>query len=714
MSGQPFTLYINLMKNKFLLLFGLSFCLLLEGLFCFAEDFTLPEPTKDEYIYFTADQAVYDKENSIVAIKGNAEIYIEDGISSTRVIKSDDIQVYIKEQILVSQGKTVIEDEKGIFTSDGIKIDLASKAVIMENISADYPPIRVLSTKSIQAEDNKYILKKANITCCNYEKPHYTLYVGKADLIPNDRIWAVNAVVKIGKVPVFYLPFMYRSLNTDRLFTTYVDFDQSDNTGFGFLTSTVYAKNNFVAKANLDYYTRSGFGYGAEIGYEDPQKFRGSLQAYTIYDKVEKKQRWGVDGGYWWEVADTSDSLNKGKGAIYFSQFETRNVSDADFNDDFFRSNPYVVSPDKLTRISAVRQSNSNTLRIGYTNRDELNPDDKTYFNAEEYAPKTDWIFNPFTVKGTGGIVNNFAIGFNNAKLGDYNFVQYLNADWKSSKSFKLHPNFTLTPSGYYKQDAILKDPTNNDEDTFVSRYGGEVNLRSNLKTGLLDIGYRYTKRSTGGSLTNSGSGDTSEEENLIYIQNYYMLGQNFYFKLGSGYDLRKSDESWQTKYRIEPVLGEIGYFSPLTGASFYLQDIYDVHSANQAFVLDSIFKSFGDSYANFGITNYSTDRDTFLFTTKFLIAPKNWTWRADMGIDISARDSHVGAYSKHIKIYKDFHDIGIMVGVRDRNQNLSFSFRINVYCGKGDNKQIKSNAELQSDKYWRPWRDEGMIRDNF
>lgn len=674
-----------------------------------AEDFELPSPTKGEFIYYTADETVYDKNNSVVAIKGSAEIYIEDG-QTTRVIKGDDIQVYVKEQILVSKGTTVIEDEKGVFTSNGIKFDLASKAVIMEDIKADYSPIRVLSTKSLEAEDGEYILRKANITCCDFEKPHYTLYVGKADLIPGDRIWATNAVVKIGKVPVFYLPFVYRSLNTDRLFTTYVDFDQSDNTGFGFLTSTVYAKNNFAAKANLDYYTRSGFGYGAEVAYEDPQRFRGSLQAYTIHDKVQDEQRWGIDGGYWWEVADTSDSLNKGSGAIYFSQFETRNVSDADFNDDFFRSNPYVVSPDKLTRLSAVRQSGWETFRIGYTMREQLNADDKTYSNAEEYAPKIDWIFNPFVIKGTGGIVNNFSLGFNNAKIEEYDFVQYINANWRSSKDFKLHPNFTLTPSVFYKQDAILKDPTNNDEDTFVGRYGGELNLRSNLITGLLDIGYRYTKRTASGSLTNIEYQDTDEEENLVYVQNYYMLGQNFYFKLAGGYDLRDSSESWDAKYRVEPITAEAGYFSPYTGANFFLQNIYDVHNGNQAFVLDSTFKSIGDSYANFGMTNYSTDRDKFLFTTKFLIAPKNFTWRADMGIDVSVSDSSLYAYSKHIKIYKDFHDISVMVGVRDRNQNLSFSFRINILCGAGK----KNKALTQADEYWRPWRDDNMVRDNF
>lgn len=694
------------MKNRFFTVLLALFA----AVNLFAENFELPPPTKGEYIYYTADETLYDKNNGVASITGNVEIYIEDG-QTTRVIKSQDVQVYIKEQILVSKGETVIEDDKGVFTSQGVKFDLASKAVIMEDISVNYPPIRVLSTKKLDANDGRYILRKAHITCCDYTKPHYTLYVGKADLIPGDRIWATNAVVKLGKIPVFYLPFVYRSLNTDRLFTTYVDFDQSDNTGFGFLTSTVYSKNDFVAKANLDYYTKSGFGYGAEIAYEDPQRFRGSLQAYTIYDKVQEDQRWGIDGGYWWEVADTSDSLNKGSGAIYFSQFETRNVSDADFNDDFFRSNPYVVSPDQITRLSVVRQSSNSTFRVGYTNREELNEADKTYSNAEEYAPKVDLVFNPFVIKGTGGIVNNVAVGFNNAQLEDYDFVQYLNASWRSSKDFKLHPNFTLTPSAFYKQDAILKDPTNNDEDTFVGRYGGELNFRSNLITGLLDIGYRYTKRTASGSLTNIEYQDSDEEENLVYISNYYMLGRDFYFRLASGYDLRNSSEDWQAKYRIEPITAEAGYFSPITGAHLYLQNIYDINKGNQAFVLDSTFKSFGESYASLGVTNYNTDKHNFLFTTKFLIAPKNFTWRADMGIDVSVNDSSVYAYSKHIKLYKDFHDLSVMVGLRDRKQNLSFFFRINILCGA---KNRKNETMTQSDKYWRPWRDDGMVRDNF
>lgn len=696
----------NKMKNK---LFSLLVLFILPVFLC-GQNNVLPSPTKEDFIYFTADEVIYDKEQGIAELNGNVEIILDQNKMQGQIskIKAGKIQVLTEEQILMTEGPTIIEQDGNFIEIQDIHFDIASRKLIMKGLSADYGPIRVLEAKDIEAKQDQYILKKAELTCCSIEKPHYTLYVGKADLIPEDRIIAYNAVLKIGKVPVFYFPIFYRSLNTDRLFTTYIDFDQSANTGFGFLTSTVYARNNFRAAANLDYYTKSGIGYGLDIGYLAPQKFRGSLQAYTIYDEEKDEQRWGVDGGYWWQIHDSSDSLNNKGGAIYFSQFETRNVSDADFNDDFFRSNPYVVSPDKLTRASIVRQTRKSTFRVSYSNRRQLNPDDKTYSNSEEVLPKVDWIFNPFVLPYTGGVVNNFSVSFNNTRIENYDFVQYFQTKWNSAKDFKLHKNFTLTPSAFYNQEIILKDPTNNDEDKFVGRYGGQLNLRSNLITGMLDIGYRYTKRNQNGALTSENPFDPKEEENLVYIQNYYLPTPNLYFKLGSGYNLQNSQDSWEAKYRVEPILAEVGYFSQKTGSSIYIQNLYDIHNANQAFVIDAILKNLSGSSAKFGVVNYSTNRDSFLFTTQFTIAPKNITWRTDMGLDFEIHDSSIHAYSKHIKVYKDFHDVSLMVGVRDRNQNLSFSFRINVMCGGVDKRQTQTQA---SEQYY-PWHDNQMLRD--
>ena len=52
---------------------------------------------------------------------------------------------------------------------------------------------------------------------------------------------------------------------------------------------------------------------------------------------------------------------------------------------------------------------------------------------------------------------------------------------------------------------------------------------------------------------------------------------------------------------------------------------------------------------------------------------------------------------SEDIKIYKDFHDFTLMLGVRDRNQNLSFNFMINIRCGGKDEEQTQTQKRVSN-----------------
>ncbi|MDR0646250.1 MAG: hypothetical protein LBG46_04670, partial [Elusimicrobiota bacterium] len=622
------------MKNKILVLL---FVFILP-MTSYSADFELPKPEKDEFIYFTADEVTYDRENGVAELKGNVEIFLNDK-TAKKIVKGTNIQIFTNEQILISNGPTIIEDEAGLLSTQDVHFDLASRRLIMKEAKADFSPIRVLSDRSIEVENGAYTLRKAAITCCDKEKPHYAIYAGKVYIKPEERIYAVNAVVKIGKIPVFYLPFIYRSLNPNHLFTTYVDFDQSSHTGFGLLTSTVLSINRFRAAANLDYYTKSGFGYGAEVSYDEPRKFQGSLQAYAIRDNNKEENRWGLNGRYWWQMRDSSNSLNNDNGgAMYFGQTEIRTVSDADFNDDFFRANPYSVSAEQLTRMSVARQSRSNTFRLSYSNLRSLDATKDAFVNTEEILPKLELIYNPFTVKELGGIVNSVAFSLNNVRKKDDNFVQYMEGKWVASRDLKPHRNFTFTPSAWYNQQIILKDPTNNEEDKFVARYGGQLNLRSDLLSGLLDIGYRYEKRSASGSFTSDDDiFDNGEESNQIYVQNYYIAAPNFYFKLGGGYDLRGTRQSWDFKNRAETLTVEAGYFSPYSGSNIFVQNLYNIDGGNHAFIANGTLKAKNGSFFNLGVANYDTARDTFLFTSKIALAPKRWTWRTDFGLDFSA-----------------------------------------------------------------------------
>ena len=53
-------------------------------------------------------------------------------------------------------------------------------------------------------------------------------------------------------------------------------------------------------------------------------------------------------------------------------------------------------------------------------------------------------------------------------------------------------------------------------------------------------------------------------------------------------------------------------------------------------------------------------------------------------------------------------HDAQAEFTIRDRNDNLSFAFRINILCG--GNKRLQ--GQIPEDAYWYPWRSQGDLRD--
>ena len=694
-------------KNKILI----SLFFLLTGAFAFCQSSNLPAPDKEDFIYFTADEISYNTKTGVAELSGNALVSVNKDNDQYNIM-GDGFEIIPKEQTISSSGPVTLQNNDGTFSLKDFSYNTKSKSVVVDDFSAQYGPMRIISAEKFSGDEHTYILKKARLTCCDKEEPHYTLSLNKATLKPEESISGTNAVGRLGKVPVLWLPYFYRSLRNDHIFTTYLDFGQSANTGLALLTSTVYSKGNFAATGNLDYYTKAGLGYGLNLGYDDPKKFRGDIQTYTIKDNVMDKQRWGINGGFWWEMYDSSDSLNNENGAIYFAQFKTRTVSDPEFNNDFFRNNPYVVSPDKLVQTSLVRQSRVSNFRLSYYDISKLDEMTKTFYNYKTDLPEIAWTFTPFVLPKTGGIVNNLNFSFNNTKYNerttdDNDFLQYFKATWRSSKSVRLSRFFTLTPSVFYNQEIGFKDPVSQEKDNYVGRYGAEVNFRSNLPTGALDFGYRYKHRTTDKVLVVDEYQNVfnREEQNNFYIQNYFMPTQNFYFKVASGFDIGKDKNSWDITERLTPLLAEIGFFNQKTGTNFFAQNLYDFANGNQAFVLNTTFRDPRDPenmFITLGITNYKTTRNSFLFTTQFAIAPKNSTWRADMGLDFEIKDSSIHGYSKHILVYKDFHDFNVMLGVRDRSQNLSFNFMINVRCG---GPAQDTPAQQRINQYWYPWQ---------
>jgi len=60
--------------------------------------------------------------------------------------------------------------------------------------------------------ENRYVLHDGFITNCKMPRPWWVLRGPKFDVIPGDRALAYRSLFRLGKVPLFYTPFFYKSL----------------------------------------------------------------------------------------------------------------------------------------------------------------------------------------------------------------------------------------------------------------------------------------------------------------------------------------------------------------------------------------------------------------------------------------------------------------------------------------------------------------------
>lgn len=701
----------------------------------FAQDQKLPAPPgQDGFIYFTADNASVDPISKKVNLKGNVVITQETKDKKHRVVTGEDITLDQAKTQISSAGTMTVKTADATLTGQDMSVNYTTKDFTAHNIATQYPPLRVINAKEISSKNGKEVLRGATLTCCDKPAPHYTLSVGKLSVSPEKRVFGTNALLRLDGFPVLYVPVFWRSLESKKPFTTHVDFTQSKKIGFGVLTSTVFDPVlGFRPKLNLDYYTKSGVGIGTELMAVTTPTLQGTGEFYYIHDNAspvelgkEETNRWGVRGGYWWEMADSSDHLNNEHGALYQLQTQFRMVSDPYFNDSFFRGNPYIFMPDQQTNFSVSRQTRRSTLRVSYDQQDIYDWNKMKFIAQTRTLPEIKYMLHPVNLLG---LSHRVEASLDNTSYMEESFRRSGNARWTAEKAVRLARGFTFTPSVFYDQTVTFADPQYESKDSWVGRIGTDLNVQTETLLGTTDFGYRYTKRlSTNTVTTDQHSLDRGEERNKIYLSNYYRPSFNTYVRFETGFNLANTTTNLQTgvqrelgwehlKSRVEPLLLEGGYNSPNGNFRFFVQDIYDLQEKNQAFItqLDFIYKrqiiGFGlNNFANHEdiASQYRTYSDRYTFTTSLGIRPNNPNWFIDGGFDFQIQDKSFTGFNKMLRVSRTFHDARLELTVRDRNQNLSFAFRVNVLCGGDPRKQ----RALPEDQYWYPWRSENDLRD--
>jgi len=262
------------------------------GLFLPAAAQTGDSPAKDE---ITIVARVQEKTADRIFLSGDVEIRYKN-----LSLFADRAEIDPATKDCRAEGNVTIQLPEESVSAERIVINLETRLGRMEKADGMVEPTIFYGAESIdKQEDDRYRLSKTWLTSCSQPVPRWKFSASRANFRKDDYVEMWNAVFRIKKVPLFYLPYMRYPLNKDRATGFLMPrIGYTENKGFNYEQGFYWAiARNIDATVNLDYYSARGVGGAVQTRYLFNKGTGGELDFY-YFDFKPNPERNDPDTAY--------------------------------------------------------------------------------------------------------------------------------------------------------------------------------------------------------------------------------------------------------------------------------------------------------------------------------------------------------------------------------------------------------------------------------
>lgn len=279
----------------------------------------------------SAGSMEYIKAREVILASGNVVIR-----SGDEELRADSVTLNVQTQEAQASGNVVFTKGKSVWRGKTLNYNFSTGAWRTGAFDSYYDPFFVAAESSYRTNETEYILNGAVITTCTNAAPHrhYTLSCRRIRLVPGDKLMGSGAVVRFGRVPVFYLPWLYRSLS-DRAVGFSAEAGYRNRMGAFLLTSTKYWMSPvFRGITQVDYRSERGPAVGQEVGwFLDKEAGQGKLYGYYAADSGAKEDYDGVD----------REDVDEGRYRFSFAHQQTLSPQDYFLLDATYLSDEFLL-----------------------------------------------------------------------------------------------------------------------------------------------------------------------------------------------------------------------------------------------------------------------------------------------------------------------------------------------------------------------------------
>lgn len=652
-----------------------------------AEDYALPAPPPGPHLDYAADQVEFDSDRQQLHLQGQVVL-----TESTWTVKGKELWIDTEHRRGRSEGPLLVEDGISAVYGESGEFDFAKHTGRLQRTSAGHADWRIHAREARVGENRRLDYLGGDFTSCGAKPPHYHFLASRITVKPKKSMVARNVLFYLGDVPVFYLPFLYKSLSSRHYlrWKTQPGFDQRNGP---FLKNTLTTDHGeaMYSKLYADYYLKQGAGLGGELHRRDGEDSRGALFGYTIKETSTGNRRWAMLGQQYQSILSSTSF-----------QARLQVQSDSDFNNNYARSNSFRVTPELVNGGAFTHRFSQATARLSYSRLDTAAVSRTRFVKTSESYPRLDVNSLPLRFGRLPWLntLNGFAD--NTFLLGRPYIEKTVGGGWEGTRTFALMRGVSLTPKIGYQEtyynrfERPVVGSTGTVYDAVIGRPAAAATLRFDTPLGGVDLTQSFRERLRSGRLqVDRVAIDKGVEENLLTLSDVFIPAPRMYARLSSGYDFRTfRDRTVGFRRRVQPVTADASW-APTSRLNLTVRDSYALDDGNQAALLDARWGDEEGATLGGGFSWNAADSRKYVASIDFAIAPSTPTWRLAFGLRGQAESSRgVGGlhgwrvFEKEFSWTKRWHDFYTKVAGRFRPGGVGeASIRVDFKFGTFDPK---------------------------
>jgi len=220
-------------------------------------------------------------ENGLATARGNVAIHI-----GNTDIYADYAQYNPTTHDVELRGHVRIYRDTSLYLAESGVYNTETKKIRATNGRTEDQPYFLTGQNVTSISENGYLIQDGTFTTHDSPKSDFHLHARRIRVYEKDRVIFLNVTAYVGKVPIFWWPYLYQSL--DREFSFTVSPAYYSTWGPSLLTQVTFPiTDNIEARLRLNYYGRRGPAIGFEpiIDYGKDESSSAKLKTFFIEDQ---------------------------------------------------------------------------------------------------------------------------------------------------------------------------------------------------------------------------------------------------------------------------------------------------------------------------------------------------------------------------------------------------------------------------------------------